>query len=406
MIVAQINAYDCGSTGKIMIQIAKISRQNGIEAYTFSSSRASKNHGTPNHIYIDYYLDYRLHMVLGMLSGYEMEFSYFATRRLIKELKKINPDIIHLHNTHGWYLNHKLLFSYIKNNNIKVVWTLHDCWAFTGRCPYFQITGCQKWRDGCSRCVYDKKMYPQSFLVDQSKQQWIRKKKMFTGIKEITVVTPSQWLADLVKQSYLKDYPVKVINNGIDLSVFKQKPSDFRIKYHCEDKNIILGIAFSWGKRKGLDVFIELSKRLNDKYQIVLVGTNEIVDKELPNNIISIHRTQNQGELAEIYSVANLFVNPTREDNFPTVNMESLACGTPVLTFRTGGSPEMLDESCGSVIDCDDINGMENEIIRICTYNPYLIEACLARSKMFDMNNKFIEYVRLYKTIWEDGNCE
>jgi glycosyltransferase involved in cell wall biosynthesis len=226
-----------------------------------------------------------------------------------------------------------------------------------------------------------------------------RKKKLFSGLN-MTIITPSQWLADLVKQSFLKNYPVRVIHNGIDLSVFKPTPSDFRKRYGIAlEKKILLGVAFGWGARKGLDVFIDLAKRLDDKYyQIVLVGTDDNVDKQLPDSIISIHRTQNQAELAEIYTAADLFVNPTREENYPTVNMESLACGTPVLTFRTGGSPECIDEYCGAVVDCDDVDAMEREIIRICSDAPYSKEDCLKRAASFDHHKRFEEYIQLYES--------
>ena len=218
----------------------------------------------------------------------------------------------------------------------------------------------------------------------------------------MTIVTPSEWLAGLVKESYLKDYPVKVINNGIDLNVFKPTESDFRKKYALENKYIVLGVAFGWGRRKGLDVFIELEKRFDkEKYKVVLVGTDDNVDKLLPENIISIHRTQNQTELAKIYSAADVFANPTREENYPTVNMESVACGTPVVTFNTGGSPEMLDETCGAAVAKNDIDAMYNEIIRICEAKPYSLEACIKKAKGFDKNEKFGEYIRLYEVLNE-----
>lgn len=213
----------------------------------------------------------------------------------------------------------------------------------------------------------------------------------------MTIVTPSKWLADLVRKSFLKEYPVKVINNGIDLSVFRPRESDFRQRYGLEDKYILLCVAFAWGKRKGLDVLIELSKRLDKRYQIVLVGTSENTEKQLPENIVSIRKTQNQQQLAEIYSAADLFVNPTREENFPTVNIESLACGTPVLTFQTGGSPEVIDETCGAVVDKEDVDAMQREIERICTEKPYTQGACIARAQNFDKKDKFDEYVDLYE---------
>lgn len=397
MKIAQINTYDCGSTGKIMLGIAEVARASGIDSYTFSSSRAAKNQGSINHEYFDRYIDYRFHMGMGMVFGFETDFSYIATKRLLKRLKEIKPDIIHIHNTHGWYLNHPLLFNYIKKNKIKTVWTLHDCWTFTGRCPHFQITGCDRWKVECHDCPYDKKMYPASYVFDRSRIQHKKKKKMFLGIQDLTLVTPSKWLAKLVEESYLKDYPVKVINNGIDLRIFKPTESDFRKKYNVENKKIVLGVAASWGVRKGLDVFIELANRLNEDYQIVLVGTNDTVDKQLPKNIISIHKTNNQKELAEIYSAADVFANPTREEVFGLVNSEALACGTPVVTFETGGSPEVPDENCGSVVVRNDVDALEDEIRRVCEEKPYSKEACVMRAKIYDMEDKFKEYVRLYQ---------
>lgn len=228
---------------------------------------------------------------------------------------------------------------------------------------------------------------------------WNRKKEWFTGVQNLTIVTPSQWLADLVKQSFLKDYPVKVINNGINLDVFKPTESDFRTKHNLEDKKIILGVASVWEVRKGLDVFIELSKRLDDRYKIVLVGTNDEVDKKLPEGIISIHRTSNQKELAELYTAADVFFIPTREDNFPTVNMESLACGTPVLTFNTGGSPEMVDEATGVVLMNEDIASVEQAVISMCESGKYTKEACTERAKQYDSGLKYNEYLSLFENI-------
>ena len=237
--------------------------------------------------------------------------------------------------------------------------------------------------------------------LDTSKKMYQLKKEWFCGVENMTIVTPSQWLSDLVKQSFLKDYPVKVINNGIDLSVFKPVESDFREKYGLVDKKIVLGVSFGWGYRKGLDVFVELAKWLSDDYRIVLVGTDANTDSSLPENIISIHRTDNQTELAKIYTAADVFVIPTREENYPTVNMEAIACGTPVVTFKTGGSPEIVDESCGSVVEVDDGDAMEKEIIRICEEKPYSNSACLERAKTFDMNDRFNEYVELYGEVCE-----
>ena len=225
------------------------------------------------------------------------------------------------------------------------------------------------------------------------------KKEWFNVVENLTLVTPSKWLANLTRESFLKEYPVQVIYNGINLEVFKPTESDFRVKYNLENKKIILGVAFAWNERKGLDVFVELSKRLGKDYKIVLVGTSETVEKQVSENIICIRRTQNQTELAQIYTAADLFVNPTREEALGLVNLEALACGTPVVTFKTGGSPECIDQTCGSVVEKNDVDGLLSEIIRICEQKPYSKEACIERAKKFDMNEKFLEYVKLYEQI-------
>lgn len=396
MRVLQINTvYGYGSTGKIAEGIHDCCIQNGdncVTAHRFFEKKMTDS------ITVSSWLDCHIHNRLGRIFCIGGCLSAIKTRGFLKWLDSYKPEIIQLHNLHGNYINLPALFGYIKKHHIPVVWTLHDCWAFTGQCPYFDIAGCGKWKNGCHHCPQIHE-YPNAF-VDNTRMMWKLKRKWFTGVENMTIVTPSRWLADLVKQSYLKDYPVKVINNGIDLNVFKPVESNFRERHGiAQDKFVLLGVAFGWGKRKGLDVFIELSKRLDSRFQIVLVGTDEQTDSQLPENIISIHRTENQQELAEIYSAADLFVNPTREDNYPTVNMESIACGTPVLTFKTGGSPEIADESCGSVVDKDDIDAMEKEIIRICTVRPYSKEACLNRARVFDMYKRFEEYTELYENI-------
>lgn len=398
--VIEINAGNIGSTGNIMLGIADIAKTAGHEVLVCCpDARDNRKKMVKNQLFIGDRLSRNLHLKCAELTGLNGYFSQLATKKFLKAVDEYKPDIMHLHNLHNCYINLPMLFSYIKKNNIPVVWTLHDCWAFTGQCPYFTMVKCGKWKTGCYDCP-QYRQYPASY-VDRTKTMWKLKKKWFTGVQNMTIATPSQWLADLVGQSFLKEYPVKVINNGIELNVFKPIESNFREKYHIPaEKKILLSIAFGWGKRKGLDVLVELTKRLDrEQYQIVLVGTDDSIDKQLPDSIISIHRTQNQKELAEIYTAADLFVNPTREENYPTVNMESIACGTPVLTFRTGGSAEILDETCGSVVDCEDIDAMEKEIVRICDWKPYGMEACLERAQSFDMNQRFQDYVSLYDTV-------
>ena len=400
MKVAEINMIPYGSTGKIMLQIADEARKSGIEVRTYSTvpfDKKKKNFevDAKDHYSFGSFSENKRHYYLGSTFGKNGCYSRKGTKELIRYLKEFKPDIVHLHNLHKFCINLPLLFDYLKGSKVKVIWTLHDCWSFTGKCPHFVMAKCDKWKTGCHHCS-ELSSYPLS-RIDNSKNMYLKKKEWFCGIENMTIVTPSNWLAGLVKQSFLSEYETKVIHNGIDLSVFKPTESDFRKKYNCEDKFIVLGVSFGWGVKKGLDVFVELSKRLDERFQIVLVGTNESVDAKLPDNIISIHRTNDQNELAQIYSAANVFVNPTREDTFPTVNIEALACGTPVITFNTGGAPEIIDATCGSVSEVDDTDFIENEIMRIFETNPYSETACLTRSLEFNKFDRYKEYIDIYK---------
>lgn len=399
MRVCQINTVSgVGSTGKICEGISDILDKHNIEniiLFATGKSGCKNAERYSNNVYV------KVQSLKSRIFGNWGFNSYFNTKKLIKKIKLFRPDVVQLHNLHGHNCNLSLLFKYFKKANQKVVWTFHDCWAFTAYCCHFSMINCDKWENGCYRCP-QKKQY--SWFFDRSKSIYKRKKRVLTGL-DLTIVTPSKWLAGLVKQSFLSDYPVKVINNGIDLTVFKPTESNFREKYNIGNKFIVLGVAFGWGKRKGLDVFIELSKRLdNEKYQIVLVGTDDTVDKQLPKNIISIHRTQNQTELAEIYTAANVFANPTREDNYPTVNMESIACGTPVITFRTGGSPEMLTEKIGMVVDCDDIDALQNGIENVCNGKLFSKADCCEYKKHFNINHMIQEYVNMMDSICTTEN--
>lgn len=398
MKIVQINATcGVGSTGKICVGISEILSDKKIENYILYSA---KSNGYEFGIRCSDEKYIKTQALKSRVFGNYGFNSRKATCKIISELEKIQPDIVHLHNIHGHDCNLDTLFTYFKNHKTKLIWTFHDCWAFTGYCTHFAMMGCDKWKDGCYKCVQAQE---HSCFWDKSSKLFEKKKSLFEGLN-MTIVTPSLWLGGLVKQSFLKDYPVYVINNGIDLSIFGPSESNFRKRHGLENKKIVLGVAFEWDKSKGIDVFVKLSKSLPADYKIVLVGTNDEMDKTLPESILSIHRTQNQKELAEMYTAADVFVIPTREENYPTVNMEALACGTPVLTFRTGGSPEMLDETCGYVVDCDDIDSLEREIIRICAEKPYSEEACLKKAQEFDKNERFKEYLELYERINTTGS--
>ena len=394
MRIVQINAVPYGSTGRIMFQLADALQASGNETlctagFTWKRCERADFFLTSN------ILEKTIHTWLARLTGRIGCFSGGATRRLLKRLDAFRPDIIHLHNLHGWFVNLPMLFDYCKRHRIRVIWTLHDCWAFTGHCPHFIGVGCEKWRTGCGDCSLYRR-YPQSF-VDASAAMYRMKRKWFTGVEDLTVVTPSCWLGDLIKQSFLSGYPVEVIPNGIDLSVFHPRETDVKERYGIPGKKLILGVSYAWDDRKGLDVFLELRGRLGDDYQIVLVGTDERTDGLLPPGILGVHRTESQDELAELYSAADVFVNPTREDNLPTVNLEALACGTPVITFAVGGSPETLDESCGALVPANDVDALEAQIRRICTQRPYSVAACRAWGERFSQENCIESYLDLYR---------
>ena len=400
MKIAEINMTHTGSTGSIMFSIADKARKEGHEVWTYSTNvfsyRYKKLPAAPdNHWYFGSYIENAIHYFLGRTIGYNGFFSCFSTLRLIRRLKKDGIQLVHLHNLHQYCFNLPVFFRFVKKHNIKVIWTLHDCWSFTGHCPHFDMIGCDKWKTGCYDCPIHNS-YPAS-TADDSAHMYKLKKKWLTGIKDMVLVAPSSWLAERVKESFLLEYPVKVINNGIDLSVFKPTGSSFREKFNCQNKFIILGVASGWSDKKGLDVFIELAYKLDDDCQIVLVGTDDGIDRLLPDNIISVHRTSNRKELAGIYTVADVFVNPTREDTFPTVNIEALACGTPVVTFNVGGSSEIPDEFSGSITASNDLSSLEKEVSRIKTERPYTRGACIKRAYEFDMDRKFNEYTDLYK---------
>ena len=389
MKVVQINAV-CGkgSTGKICVDISKLLTENGIENYIlYSLGKSDYPLGIKftNEKYL------KLQALKSRIFGNYGFNSQHATKNLIKELERIQPDIVHIHNIHSNDVNLKMLFEYLRKTQVKAYWTFHDCWAFTGYCPYFDMASCDKWKQGCYSCPQKKSF---SFVLDKSAKLYQKKKELIDGVN-LTVITPSKWLADLTKQSFFKDCEIKVINNGINLDIFKPTESDFREKYNLIGKKVVLGVAFDWGRRKGLDVFIELSKILPKDYRVVLVGTNDNIDKLLPENIISIHKTNNQKELAEIYTAADVFANPTREENYPTVNMEALACGTPVVTFETGGSPEIIDEKTGIVVDIDDINAFEKAVVEVCN-GKLTKENCLDKAKEFNKISRFKEYIKLY----------
>lgn len=393
MKILQINSlYGIGSTGKICKGIGELLDDEGIPnvVLCFWGKKGEKGIKCSNIIYE------KIQAIKSRVTGEYGFVSKYNSKRVIQFIEKYEPDIVHLHNIHDHTLDLKKFFSYLKARNIRIVWTFHDCWAFTGYCAYFTMSSCNKWRDKCDNCPIWRQY---SWFNDKSKSLFERKKMLFSELN-LTIVTPSQWLSNLVKDSFLKKNNVQVINNGIDLSIFYPRENNFRKKYNVENKFIILGVAFAWEKRKGIDVFIKLSEMLDEDFQIVLVGSIDKVREKLPSNIIAIQSSKNQVELAEIYSASDLFLNPSKEDNFPTVNLEALACGTPILTYDTGGCSECIDPECGIVVEYNDFQSVFESVLKIKNEYIFSRDVCRKKAHQFNQKEKYKEYVKLYKELF------
>lgn len=307
-------------------------------------------------------LDYRLHGAMNRIFDNHGFGSASATKAFLQKVREYDPDVIWLHNIHGYYIHIGLLFSYLKTCGKQIFWTLHDCWSFTGHCSHFDYIGCDKWKAGCHSCP-QKREYPASLLLDNSAGNYEKKKALFTGIPDMTLITPSHWLEGLVKESFLGEYPVEVEHNRIDLDVFRPTESDFRRKHGLQEQTMILGVASVWSPRKGLQDFVRLSEMLDSRFRIVLVGLTEDQTAALPEKILGLPRTSSAAELAQIYTAADVFVNPTYEDTYPTVNLEAKACGAAIISYDTGGCPETLGPE-DTLVPRGDIGVVRDAILR------------------------------------------
>ena len=353
MKILQINTtVNSGSTGRIAEDIGKTLISKGHESYIAFGQGNQKSDSKL--IKIGSKLDFYVHVVRSLFTDRHGFGSKRATKNFLKQIDVIKPDAIGLHNIHGYYLNVEILFKYIKEKNIPVLWTLHDCWPFTGHCSY--NTDC----DNCKNC---QRKYPTSIFLNQTTRNFRDKKLIFNKVKRLQIITPSIWLKDLVKQSFLK-YPAQCINNGIDLNQFQPSENRKKLKekLQIQNKKIILGVASTWDKRKGLSDFIQLASLLDANYKIILIGLTSKQIQNLPKNIMGVQRTESIAELANFYSMADVYINPTHKDNFPTTNIEALACGTPVITYNTGGSPEAIDNTTGKLVKKGNVKGLCNAI--------------------------------------------
>lgn len=396
MKIVQINTvYGTGSTGKITAALYSLARTEGFEAYAaYGRGKATSDTHT---FKIGNPTDFLAHVLVNFFQGKSGFGSKTVTKRFLRWLDEIRPDVLHLHNLHGFYIHTGLLFDYIKSHNIPVIWTLHDCWPMTGQCAFFDYADCDRWQSSCHDCPIYRTEYPYSLFKDNSRRNYIDKKNIFSGVRDMTIVTPSKWMADIVKRSYLKDYPVKIIHNGVDLSLFKPVSSS---SAPCSRK-VILGVANVWEHRKGLKYFLELADVLDAaSYHIVLIGVNRkqqrYIQKKYAGSVTALTRTSNQEELVQWYNRAYVYVNPTLEDNFPTTNLEALACGTPVITFNTGGSPESITDQCGITVEKGNTEQLKKAILSLENRPDITPSSCREQALLFDKETKFREYIELY----------
>lgn len=392
----QINiTANWGSTGKIAEQIGQrvISRQwESYIAYGMTSNPSMSNLIKVGGKYNRY-----LHFAEQRILDNEGQCSRLATRKLIERIKEIQPDVVGLHNIHDHYLNYRILFEYLNSTEIKIVWTFHDCWAMTGHCMHFVTKNCDRWKLGCHDCPM-KGEYPKSIL-DRSKSNWELKKYLFGGCKNLTIVACSDWIAGFVRESYLKDKHIITIHNGVDLSIFKPQPKTASKRYK------IIAVSSPWYPAKGeLDIYKLRTKLPIEKFEIIMVGLSAEQMKKLPVGISGIQRTQNVLELAKFYSDADVLINPTYADTFPTVNIEALACGTPVITYRTGGSPEAVDAKTGFVVEQGNVTALANAIVYLRD-NPLSSADCRKRAEeLFDKDKCFEKYIELYEELLRDSH--
>ena len=414
MTVVQINVTcDKGSTGRICAAVSRLLDGAGVENYILHadgsaahpSGSAAHPSGSAEHPRGIAYTNRREIKMQALASRVRGNYGFNsrqATHRLLRLLDTLSPDVVHLHNLHGHNLHLGMLLSYLRKRRIKTFWTFHDCWAFTAYCPYYDAVGCDQWKTECRKCPSWRRY---SWFFDRSRRLFHQKREAVKDL-DLTVVAPSLWIAEQAKSSFFENYPIRVIRNGIDLGVFCPTESHIRQRYNLTEYRVLLGAAYKWSARKGLDVFGALAGALDDSYRIILVGVTEEQKKQLPPSVICLPRVHDPKELAALYTAADVFINPTREETLGLTNIEALACGTPVITFDRGGSPECVDETCGAVVPCDDIPALVDAIHRVTREHAFSPEACRAYASRFNAEDAFGEYVKLYGIAYESTATE
>lgn len=392
------------STGRIMQEIGELAMQNGWECHiAYSKGRDGIRECRSDIVPVGNIWSTAWHGIETRLFDRHGLASSHATRQFVRKIEKISPDVVHIHNIHGYFLNYQILFDYLSKAGIPVVWTVHDCWLYTGHCYYYSFAGCDRWQTGCHHCP-QKKEFPTSLFCDRSRRNFEDKKAAFTSmpLDRMIIVPVSEWIRNEMRRSFLNAYPFRVIHNGINTDIFNiYDDRQVRTAFGLGDRHILLGVASIWSREKGLDDFIRMAGMLNEDEVIVLVGIKPEDRKRLPDNVVGIARTENIRQLAELYAAADVFVNPTWQDNYPTVNMEAIACGTPVVTYRTGGSVEVITPSTGMIVEQGNLNELLKSIREIESKGKASYqEACRKYALLnFKKEDRYMEYLRLYEEL-------
>jgi len=397
----QINVTaNIGSTGRLAEELGQVAQSLGWESYIAygREMRPSKSHL----IRIGNKFDNYLHVIKTRLFDRHNFGSYFATKKLVRNIQKIKPDIIQLHNIHGYYLNIKVFYNFLSQSDIPVVWSLHDCWTMTGHCAHFVMAGCEKWKSECYDCPLTRS-YPKSLFIDNSRKNYREKKSLFTLPKNITVVSASEWLGSIIRESYLSKYPLHIIPNGINLDVFypRNDTCHIRKKYGLVNKFVLMGIGTMWDDNKGLSDYYELRKVLSNKYEILLVGMTQKQIANLPDGITGITRTNNIDELAMLYSAADVITSFSYMEAFGLTPIEGFACGTPAIVYNCTSSPELITPDIGLVVKGGNIAEIKKAVEEISRNGKqYYSKACRQRAElMYRKEDRFGDYIKLYEEL-------
>lgn len=393
------SALNCGAPGKIAEQIGLLAMTRGWDVYMAHGMR----HSNPSQLKTIPMVtshEEKIHALYSLLLDRHGLGPDGKTKKLVQWIENNKPDVIHLHNIHGYFLNYKTLFEYLATRDIPLVWTFHDFWPITGHCAYFDHIGCRKWETQCMDCPINGE-YPKSILLSRTSKNFELKRRLFSSIKRMTVVPVSKWGGSLIKDSFLGKYPILPIYNGVDIHVFKPRESDLKRKLGLEGKTILLGVASPWSDRKGYSKYIELRSKLPDNYTIIMVGVNDQEIQELPKGIIGIKRTQNQIELAEYYSLADIVLNLSCQETFGMTTVEGLACGSPVIVMNKTASPELVTPETGIIVEPGNINNIVSAIYEIkANGKQFYSKHCRERVlRHFDKDKCFEEYIRLYESL-------